>query len=95
VSEPLSKTIVWIVALITPAAVAYEAYALATDHITISRFLRGLVESYHPLYLFAGVGAPRISARMPSRPWRSTSYDRTCRIVMGTRRLHTAARCAW
>jgi hypothetical protein len=55
VSEPLSKTIVWIVALITPAAVAYEAYALAADHLTISRFLRGLVESYHPVYLFAGV----------------------------------------
>lgn len=54
-SEPLSKAIVWIVAVITPAAVAYEAYALVTDHITISRFLRGLVESHHPVYLFAGV----------------------------------------
>jgi hypothetical protein len=55
VSQSLSKTIVWIVAVITPAAVAYEAYALASDHVTISRFLRGLAENHHPVYLFAGV----------------------------------------
>jgi len=55
VNQTLSKTIVWIVVVATPTAVLYEAYAVATDHVTISRFLRALVESYHPVYLFAGV----------------------------------------
>ena len=54
-NRSLSKTIVWIVLLVTPAALIYEAYALATDHVTISRFLRGLAESHHPVYFFAGI----------------------------------------
>lgn len=53
--QALSKTIVWIVALVSPTALAYEAYALATDNVTISRFLRTLAETYHPVYLFAGI----------------------------------------
>jgi len=55
VSQALSKTIVWIVILVTPAALVYEAYALVADHVTISRFLRGLSESHHPVYFFAGI----------------------------------------
>jgi len=55
VSQALSKTIVWIVILVTPAALVYEAYALVADHVTISRFLRGLAESQHPVYFFAGI----------------------------------------
>ena len=54
-SQALSKTIVWIVILVTPAALVYEAYALVADHVTISRFLRGLAESHHPVYFFAGI----------------------------------------
>jgi len=55
VSQALSKTIVWIVILVTPAALVYETYALVADHVTISRFLRGLAESHHPVYFFAGI----------------------------------------
>ena len=54
-SQALSKTIVWIVILVTPAALVYETYALVADHVTISRFLRGLAESHHPVYFFAGI----------------------------------------
>ena len=54
-SQALSKTIVWIVILVTPAALVYEAYALVADHVTISRFLRGLAENHHPVYFFAGI----------------------------------------
>jgi hypothetical protein len=55
VGQPLSKAIVWIVLLVTSAALVYEVYALVTDHVTISRFLRASAESYHPVYLFAGI----------------------------------------
>jgi len=55
VSQRLSKTIVWIVALVTPVALGYEVYALAANKVTISRFLRVLAEGYHPVYLFAGI----------------------------------------
>ena len=54
-SQALSKTIVWVVILVTPSALVYEAYALVNDHVTISRFLRGLAESHHPVYFFAGI----------------------------------------
>ena len=54
-SQALSKTIVWVVILVTPSALVYEAYALLNDHVTISRFLRGLAESHHPVYFFAGI----------------------------------------
>jgi hypothetical protein len=55
VNRALSKTIVWIVILVTPSALVYEAYALVNDHVTISRFLRGLAENHHPVYFFAGI----------------------------------------
>jgi hypothetical protein len=55
VNQALSKTIVWIVILVTPSALVYEAYALVNDHVTISRFLRGLAENHHPVYFFAGI----------------------------------------
>ena len=54
-NQALSKTIVWIVILVTPSALVYEAYALVNDHVTISRFLRGLAENHHPVYFFAGI----------------------------------------
>ena len=54
-NQALSKTIVWVVTLVTPSALVYEAYALVDDHVTISRFLRGLAESHHPVYFFAGI----------------------------------------
>jgi hypothetical protein len=55
VSQALSKAIVWVVLLVTPSALVYEVYALLNDHVTISRFLRGLAETYHPVYFFAGI----------------------------------------
>ena len=54
-NQALSKTIVWVVTLVTPSALVYEAYALVNEHVTISRFLRGLAESHHPVYFFAGI----------------------------------------
>ena len=54
-NQALSKTIVWVVTLVTPSALVYEAYALVNHHVTISRFLRGLAESHHPVYFFAGI----------------------------------------
>ncbi|PYN22559.1 MAG: hypothetical protein DMD99_16570, partial [Candidatus Rokuibacteriota bacterium] len=53
--QALAKTIVWVVTLVTPSALVYEAYALVDDHVTISRFLRGLAERHHPVYFFAGL----------------------------------------
>ncbi|MBI3636072.1 MAG: hypothetical protein HY216_07635 [Candidatus Rokubacteria bacterium] len=53
--QRLSTTIVWTVPAVTIAAALYETVALVAARITISAFLRGLAESYHPVYLFAGI----------------------------------------
>ena len=39
----------------TVGGALYESWALATRHITISRYFRALAEGYHPVYLFAGI----------------------------------------
>lgn len=47
--------IIWVVGVGTAVAAIYEAWALATGDITISRYLRTLAEGYHPVYTFAGI----------------------------------------
>lgn len=68
----LSRTIVWVVSTLTILAASYETYAVATGHITISRFCRDLAEGYHPVYVFAGVllamlyGAALLGTQLPT-----------------------------
>jgi hypothetical protein len=54
VSSRLLVAIIWAVSLVTTMAAVYESWALATEGITISRYLRTLAEAYHPVYFFAG-----------------------------------------
>ena len=51
----LSRGIIWIVGGVTTAAVPYEAFAIISGHVTVSRYLRALAEGYHPVYVFAGI----------------------------------------
>jgi hypothetical protein len=55
VGPRLSAAIIWSVAAVTASSATYETWALVTRHITISRYLRNLAESYHPVYVFAGI----------------------------------------
>ena len=49
------RAISWFVTVLTILAAIYEAYALVTGNVTISRFVHALAEQYHPVYFFAGL----------------------------------------
>jgi len=51
----LSRAIAWIVRIGAIIAGPYEAFAIWTGRVTVSSYLRGLAEGYHPVYLFAGI----------------------------------------
>ena len=72
------------IVLISVTALGYEVWALIAGNVTISRALRDLAESYHPVYWLAGIltgflivyellGEPPILIRVAVLSWIITS----------------------